>query len=142
MAGNSNWTVTAGKFLNNKDMYFMDYYHFQGNQTIFTNSGGFELLPYYTYSTNQQFVQANFEHHFGGLILNKFPLIRKLKLSEIAGVNYLTTNTLNQYAEFYVGVEKLHAFRVIFVTGFSDGLKTYATFRIGISSQDGSVNLR
>jgi len=142
MIGNSNWTVTAGKFLNNKDMYFMDYYHFQGNQTIFTNSGGFELLPYYKYSTNGQFVQANFEHHFGGLILNKFPLIRKLKLSEIAGVNYLTTNTLNQYGEFYVGVEKLHAFRVIFVSGFAEGQKTYATFRFGISSQGGVVSVR
>ncbi len=142
MVGNSNWTVTAGKFLNNKDMYFMDYYHFQGNQTIFTNSGGFELLPYYKYSSNGQFVQANFEHHFGGFILNKFPLLRKLKLGEIAGVNYLTTNTLNQYAEFYVGVEKLHAFRVILVSGFSPGEKSYATFRFGISSQGGVVSLR
>ena len=142
MIGNSNWTVTTGKFLNNKDMYFMDYYHFQGNQTIFTNSGGFELLPYYKYSTNGQFVQANFEHHFGGLILNKFPLIRKLKLSEIAGVNYLTTNTLKQYAEFYVGVEKLHAFRVIFVSGFAEGQKTYATFRVGVSSTGGTVSVR
>ena len=142
MLGNSNWTVTAGKFLNSRSMYFMDYYHFQGNQTIFTNSGGFELLPYYQYSTNDQFVQANFEHHFGGLILNKFPLLRKLKLSEIAGVNYLTTNTFHQYAEFYVGVEKLHAFRVIFVSGFAEGEKTYATFRFGISSQGGEVNIR
>jgi len=142
MFGNSNWTITAGKFLNSSSMYFMDYYHFQGNQTIFTNSGGFQLLPYYKYSTNDQFVQANFEHHFGGLILNKFPLIRKLKLSEIAGVNYLTTNTLNQYTEIYVGVEKLHAFRVIFVSGFAPGEKTYATFRVGISSQGGEVTIR
>jgi len=142
MLGNSNWTVTTGKFLNNRSMDFMDYYHFQGNQTIFTNSGGFELLPYYKYSTNGQFVQGNFEHHFGGLILNKFPLIRKLKLSEIAGINYLTTNTLNQYGEFYVGVEKLHAFQVILVSGFAEGQKTYATFRFGISSEGGVVNLR
>lgn len=142
MIGNSNWTVTSGKFLNSRDMYFMDYYHFQGNQTIFTNSGGFELLPYYKYSTNGQFVQGNFEHHFGGLILNKFPLIRKLKLSEIAGINYLITNTLNQYGEFYVGVEKLHTFRIILVSGFEEGQKTYATFRFGISSQGGVVSVR
>jgi len=142
MAGNSTWTISGGKFLNNRAMYFMDYYHFQGNQTIFTNSGGFELLPYYRYSTNGQFAQGNFEHHFGGLILNKFPLIRKLKLSEIAGVNYLTTNTLNQYGEFYVGVEKLHAFRVILVSGFSERQKSYATFRFGISSQSGVISVR
>ena len=134
MIGNSNWSITAGKYINNKSMYFADYYHFQGNQTIFANTGGFELLPYYKYSTNDQFVQGNFEHHFGGLILNKFPLIRKLKLGEIAGINYLTTNTMHQYAELYVGVEKLRTFEVIFATGFTEGQRTYATFRFGISS--------
>jgi len=135
MLGNSEWSVTGGKFLNNRAMSFMDYYHFNGNQTIFTNASGFELLPYYTYSTNDQFVWAHFEHHFGGLIVNKFPLIRKLKLGEVAGINYLTSNTLHQYAEVYVGVEKLKTFQFIFVTGFAEGQKTFATFRFGISAK-------
>ena len=135
MLGNSNWSVKAGKFINNNAMSFMDYYHFDANQTIFTNTSGFELLPYYKYSTNDQFISGNYEHHFGGLILNKFPLIRKLKLGEIAGVNYLTTNTLHQYIEWYMGVEKLQTFEVILAGGIAQGEHTYATFRFGISSK-------
>jgi hypothetical protein len=140
MLGHSEWSVTGGKFVNNRTMYFMDYYHFNANQTIFSNLGGFELLPYYRYSTNEQFVTANFEHHFGGFILNKFPLIRKLKLGEIAGVNYITSNTLHQYVELYVGIEKFRTFNAIFVTGFSEGQKTLATFRFGIS-MNGNISI-
>ncbi len=135
LLGHSKWTITAGKFINNASMYFMDYHHFNGDQTFLSvvSQNSFDLLPYYKYSTNDQFIEARFEHNFGGLILNKFPLIRKLHLSEIAGINYLSANTISQYIELYAGIEKFRIFRLSFVTGFSEGQRVSTGFRLGIN---------
>jgi len=66
--GRSTYSITAGSFLNNKKMYFMDWYHFNGNQTLFSGFGlnDFQLLDYYTNSVNTQFIEAHFEHNFQG----------------------------------------------------------------------------
>ena len=135
LLGHSKWTITAGKYINNANMYFMDYHHFNGDETFLSviSQNSFDLLPYYKYSTNDQFIEARFEHNFGGLILNKFPLIRKLHLSEIAGINYLTANTISQYIELYAGIEKFKIFRFSFVTAFSEGQRVSTGFRLGIN---------
>ena len=92
----------------------MDYQHFNGNQTILANSdylNSFKLLPYYTYSTNKQYVEAHAEHHFNGFIFNKIPLLKKTKLQEVAGFHFLYTDKLSQYYEINFGVENI--FRVV-----------------------------
>ncbi len=135
LLGTSKFYVSAGKFLNTQNVPFMDYNYFNGNQTIFSSFGSsvFQLLPYYTYSTTGPFAEVHFEHNFQGFLFNKLPLIRKLKLDEIAGISYLTTNNLHNYYEYFIGVSKLGVLRFEVVgsysreTGFSKG------FRLGIS---------
>jgi hypothetical protein len=131
--GNSTYSITAGGFLNNRKMYFMDYYHFNGNQTLFSGFGlsDFQLLNYYTASTNNQFVEGHFEHNFLGFFLNKIPLIKKLKLQEIGKVSVLSTDGDNTYAELSIGVQCL-GFRADFITGFSNKNKVSSGIRIGI----------
>jgi len=132
--GTSQYSISAGKFLSQKNMEFMDYYHFNGNQTLFSTFtlNSFDLLDYYKYSTTGAFIEAHYEHNFGGFILNKFPLIRRLKLDEIVGVNYLSSNTLPEYFEFFFGIEKFQFLRVDFVMAYSKNTQTGTGIRIGL----------
>ena len=112
----------------------MDYHHFNGNLTYWSAFGlqNFELLDYYTNSTNKQYLEVHYEHNFGGFILNKLPLIRKLKLNEDVGVHFISTPDLPQYAEFFFGIEKLRLIRVDFVTAFSKDKQVSTGIRIGL----------
>lgn len=131
--GNSSYSITAGSFLNTRKMYFMDWYHFNGNQTLFSGfqMNSFELLEYYSASTRSQFVEGHFEHNFGGFFLSKVPLLKKLKLQEIGKASILTTDGKNTYGELSVGIQRL-GFRAAFTTGFSNQKQISSGFRIGI----------
>jgi len=135
LLGTSEYSIAAGKFLTTQNVPFMDYNHFDGNQTIFSSFqlNSFQLLPYYSFSTTGPFVEFHFEHNFQGFIFNKFPLLRKLKLDEIAGINYLTTNSLSQYYELYAGISKLNLVRLEVVGSYSKELGYIKGIRVGIS---------
>jgi len=134
LLGKMEYSVSAGKFLTEKKMGFMDYYHFNGDQIIFSSFGlnSFHLLDYYKYSTNGPFVVANVEHHFQGLILNKIPLLRKLKLDEIIGANFLTTNSLPEYFEVFAGITKFNVVRVDFAASYDKSGRVGEGIRIGL----------
>jgi hypothetical protein len=133
LLGNSQYLITAGDFLNSRKMYYMDWYHFQGNQTFFSGFAlaDFQLLDYYTHSTKDKFVEGHFEHNFGGFILNKIPLIKRLKMQEIGKISILTTDGKNSYAELSAGLERFMV-RVDFIAGFSNQTQVSTGFRLGI----------
>ena len=121
MFGASNFEIKSGQFLNNRNLYFMDYNHFNSNQTIIF-SNDFQLLDYYFYSTKQSYIEGHFNHHFNGFILNKFPLLRKLKWQEVFTLNYLKTSTSPNYIELGAGIEHIFKFmRIDFFTSFENG---------------------
>jgi len=127
--------VAAGTFINHHSMSFIDFKHFQGNQTIIGAhyNSGFQLLPYYDYSTNEGWMEAHYEHHFGGFIFNKIPLIKKLNLQEVGGVHLLLTNDI-RYIEVDAGIEHLFKIlRIDFVTSFGNNGKLDAGFLIGLN---------
>ena len=134
LLGRANYLVSAGKYLNTKNISFMDYNHFFGNQTIFSDFSfmRFELLNYYAYSTKDYFIEGHYEHDFGGFILNKLPLLRKLKLNELAGVHYLHTEVLSNYYEIFMGIEKLNIVRADFVFSFLDNKQLMTGLRLGL----------
>ena len=132
LTGFSSFKLTAGGFFNDKTLYYMDYNHFLGNQgTTFdpTYVGSFHFLPFYTYSTNGAFLEAHFQHNFAGSIFDKIPLLRKAKLEEIIGTNYLTTKANRDYTEFYFGVQRL-IFRVDYGISYMGNKKYIQGFRI------------
>ena len=109
LLGYSSFVFGAGKFLNNNQLYYPDMKHFRGNNsTIFPpNLRKFRYLDFYQYSTDRQYAEAHFEHNFAGFLLNKVPLIRKLKLEEFVGINYLTQPQKKNYTEYYFGIQRL-----------------------------------
>jgi len=52
------------------------------NQTFWITRNTFSLINYYDFVTDT-YISGHFEHHFNGLIFNKFPLLKKLKLRSL-----------------------------------------------------------
>jgi hypothetical protein len=137
LIGKLSYYAAAGKFLRVGYLPFMDYYHFLGNRTIWSTfpPQSYQLLDYYTYSVNNWFFEAHAEHHFGGFILNKIPLIRRLKLTEVVGVNYLVTDKVPSYYEIYFGADKLGLLRIDFAFAYMQNAKVSAGLRVGVRLQ-------
>ncbi len=149
LLGAIRYSVSAGKFFSSKKMELMDYHHFNGNKTIFADFSlnDFELLDYYKFATNREYIEAHAEYNLGGLVLNKIPLIRKLKLNEIVGAHYFTaryfTAPFKNYFETSFGIEKFGLLRADFVLGFDDRKKALTGFVLGlkVNISNGSINL-
>jgi len=132
LLGSSEMEVTGGVFIDDSEMYFMDYRHFSTTQTIFApqNEGAFRLLPYYEFSARSRYATVHYTHHFNGFIFNKLPLLRKLKWQVAVAGHALFSPEVGNYQEFSVGLEHiLKVGRIEFVRAwrqgkrFSDGIR-------------------
>ncbi|WP_052732516.1 DUF5686 and carboxypeptidase regulatory-like domain-containing protein [Hymenobacter terrenus] len=135
LLGTSSFRVNVGGFVGKQEgMTFIDYRHFSGNRTLLTgNFSNFQLLDYYRFSTNNKYLEAHYDHHFNGFILNKVPLLRQLKWQEVASFNYLTTAQAGHYIELGAGIEHiLKVMRVDFYTALQSGQRLGTGFRVGI----------
>ena len=136
LVGTSNWAIAGGAFLNKNELTFVDFRHFSGNETSFSQVGRslkFELLPFYQFSTSDAFIEAHYEHHFNEFIFNKIPLVKKLNLQAVGSVNYLYTDTLGNYVELGAGIEHIFKFmRVDYYWAFRDGDFFDRGLRVGV----------
>ena len=139
--GRSEINVEAGLFINDNRVQFVDYQHFNGNQTfIFSPSkalSSFLMLPYYEFSTTKPFVQVHYQHHFEGFLLDKIPLVRKAGLKTVMGASFLYTEEGKDYYEVSFGLENLgfgivKIFRVDVVASFRNGNYLTTGFRLGV----------
>lgn len=131
--GNKGIFVTnlkAGKFFNADNIAFIDYKHFNGNQTHIGTADRylnvFNLLPYYTSSTNDAYFEAHAEHDDQGYLMNKLPLLNKLKSTLVVGYHNLSVPGRNPYHEFTVGLDnlgfgKFKLFRVDYIHSYQNG---------------------
>ena len=126
--GNFGYAFTGGTFLNADNISFVDYQHFNGNQTHvnFQNLRltGFNAMPYYDYSTKERFFESHIEHNFKGFILGKIPGLRALNLNLVAGAHSLITKENKPYTELNIGVDnlgfgKLKFLRIDYVRSFN-----------------------
>ena len=93
----------------------------------------FNSLEYYKYSTKKAFFEAHYEHHFDGWIVNKLPLVRKLKFQTLVGLNFLYTEENKDYTELFFGIENIfNMFRIDFVGRYRQEDKFSPQFRIGM----------
>ncbi|RXM48265.1 DUF5686 and carboxypeptidase regulatory-like domain-containing protein [Flavobacterium sp. YO12] len=101
----------AGKFFNAENISFIDYRHFNGNQTHIGTSDRylnvFNLMPYYTNSTNDSYFEMHLEHNDMGFVTNKIPLINLLKSTMNLGFHTLAIPDRKPYTEFTVGLDNL-----------------------------------
>ncbi|WP_340073559.1 DUF5686 and carboxypeptidase regulatory-like domain-containing protein [Leptobacterium sp. I13] len=109
--GTFSYKLKAGSFLNTDELSFIDFQHFNGNETNVGSTrnylNNFNLLPYYALSTNDSYFEGHIEHDFKGYVLGKLPLINQLNFNLIAGVHVLTTSNNKPYSEFAIGIDNL-----------------------------------
>lgn len=109
--GETGMAMRAGKFFNSDNIAFVDYRHFNGNETHIGKSerylNVFNFLPYYTHSTNDQYLEGHLEHNFKGFITNKIPLISELNYHLVLGAHALSTPEHKPYMEFTAGFDNL-----------------------------------
>lgn len=130
--GDMKVNMKAGKFFNADNISFVDYKHFNGNQTHITGGDGytnlFNNLPYYTASTNDSFFEFHAEHNDKGFLMNKIPLLNKLQSQLVLGFHNLAIPGRNPYQEFSIGLDNLgvgkaRLFRVDYVRSYQNGYK-------------------
>ncbi|MFC5282221.1 DUF5686 and carboxypeptidase regulatory-like domain-containing protein [Pedobacter alpinus] len=104
--GKFSFATEAGAFINTNNIFYPDFKHFTGNKALaFTPADNqFLFLDFYKFNTANKYFEAHLEHNFSGFFSNKIPLVRKLKLQELVGINYLASNELTNYRELYVGL--------------------------------------
>lgn len=130
--GTLQMVFKGGKFFNADNISFVDYKHFNGNQTHIGQSDNytnvFNLLPYYGASTNDSFSETHIEHNDKGYFMNKIPLLKYLQSQLVLGFHNLAVPDRKPYQEFSVGLDNLgfgkyRFFRVDYVRAYQNGYK-------------------
>ncbi len=133
--GKFDYNLRGGTFANGERISFIDYKHFNGNQTRVGTSPSytnvFNLMPYYNYSTNKSYFAGHFEHDFKGWILGKIPGVNQLNFNLVIGAHLLATENQKPYSEFSVGLDnlgigKFRFLRLDYVHSYHDGGSTGA----------------
>ena len=128
--GNLQMVFKAGKFFNANNISFVDYRHFNGNQTHIGQSDSytnvFNLLPYYAASTNESYSETHIEHNDKGFFMNKIPLLKLLQSQLVLGFHNLAVPDRKPYQEFSVGLDnlgfgKFRLFRLDYVRSYQNG---------------------
>ncbi|MEJ7740162.1 MAG: DUF5686 and carboxypeptidase regulatory-like domain-containing protein [Chitinophagaceae bacterium] len=136
LAGQFDYRVSIGGFINSRKVQMPDYQHFNGNQSVFAGTylNSFQLAPYYRNSTITSFYTTlNAEHHFNGLITNKIPLLRKFNWHLVTGTNAFYVNPNSNYVEIFAGIKNIFRFfRIDFIQSFSAGHKPYSGITLGL----------
>ncbi|TVZ56533.1 carboxypeptidase-like protein [Lutibacter sp. Hel_I_33_5] len=138
--GEFKYNTRGGIFLQQKNIAFMDYYHPLGNEIDFApenRMSSFNLLPYYTFSTNDKYAEMHVGHNFKGFILGKVPLLNKLNFHVVGGTKALFSGGRKPYTEYSIGIDnigwgKWRFLRVDYVRSNFGGVKNDG-FLFGIS---------
>jgi hypothetical protein len=130
--GNLQVNLMVGKFFNAENIAFTDFKHFNGNQTRVSHGmsylNEFNLLPYYSSSTNDRYLETHLEHNDRGYLMNKLPLLKKLQSQLVLGFHNLAIPDRIPYREFTVGLDnlgfgKIKFLRIDYIRSYQKGFQ-------------------
>jgi hypothetical protein len=125
-----DYAVTGGFFPNSRKMSFSEYRHFYSNQPAVTMqqyalNRPFQLLPAYTYSTNEWFAAAGADYHAYFLALKYLPFLTNTLMGERLSVSYLLTPQLRHYSEWGYALTDIYFFGELGIFAGFEGAKYY-----------------
>jgi len=107
--GNSKYTAQVGKFVNSKNVKFIDVKRFRESDDWFLYSdplNSFQLLDTALATTNL-FFEVHHIHHFNGALINNIPLVRLLNVHIVAGGGFLWVDKDKvRHEEVFAGLER------------------------------------
>ncbi|MEM9887754.1 MAG: DUF5686 and carboxypeptidase regulatory-like domain-containing protein [Bacteroidota bacterium] len=121
--GNSKYKAETGKFINSRDLPFVDLKRFrESDRFLFSDPlNSFQSLNQ-SFAALDLFTEVHHIHHFNGALVNNIPLVKKLRLRAVMGAGFLWTkeglvinrNDLTQavvrnfrYQEGFAGLERI-----------------------------------
>jgi hypothetical protein len=138
VSGKLAFNFNAGTFLNSKEIYFMDFKHFGGNRTIFSNMGAasnYRFLDYYAFSTSSAYFGGLMHYQFRKFLFTQLPGLRFSGIRENIFFNYLKTDNSPHYWELGYSLDNLfRIFRLEMGAGFENRKYTSGGFRFGIAT--------
>lgn len=107
-----SYNFEANYVLRKQAMAFIDYLHFNGNQSFGARTGGylnsFQRMDYYAFSTDSYNLQLHLEHSFNGLLWSKLPGLKKLGFEFVIGAKAAwQPEMLRPYTEFSLGIDRI-----------------------------------
>ncbi|MDR1526200.1 MAG: DUF5686 and carboxypeptidase regulatory-like domain-containing protein [Dysgonamonadaceae bacterium] len=102
-----NYTLAAGKFLNDNPFNYIDYKHFNvaGYVTVKSWDTSYALLPYYQYSTNDYWLQAFVNYNTDYLLLKRLSFFQGKMFTETLQAKFLHTMEKTMYSEWGYSVD-------------------------------------
>jgi hypothetical protein len=125
--GRSEILVQAGKIWGDLPYPLLKLH--EGNGTYFYDPYAFSCMDYYEFASDQ-WVACFYEHHFGGALLGRIPLIKRLKLREVL-VAKGVWGTLSEKNDGSLDVTRAH---LAFPLGMSSVSKPYFEAGFGIEN--------
>ncbi len=107
--GNSRYRVELGKFVNARDLRYVDVKRFRQSDPILYSDPmrSFQLLDTALYATDW-FFEAHYIHHFNGALINNLPLIKKTKIRTVAGAGMMWIRENGFFhQELFGGIERV-----------------------------------
>ena len=143
--GTTKYQFSVGKVWGNLPYPLLEMH--PGNETWGYNEDAYNLMNINEF-VSDEYISFNVHQHFGGIFLNKIPLLRKLKWREVvtfkgiygrlqqkntnlmALADYTTTLTAKPYMELAAGIENIFSFlrvdavwRLSYLSHEVDGIK-------------------
>jgi hypothetical protein len=106
--GNSRYTISAGKFVNTRDLRYVDFKRFRQSDPILYSDPmhSFQLLDT-SLTARNWFIEAHYIHHFNGAMINNIPLFKKTKIRTVAGAGVMWIKESNyRHEEIFAGLER------------------------------------
>ncbi len=110
--GSSRYTLQLGKFVNTKDLRYVDFKRFrQSDPYLYSDPmQSFQLLDT-ALNAKDWFFEAHYMHHFNGAMVNNIPFVKKLKLRTVAGAGVMWIKESGyRHEEIFGGVERVFKF--------------------------------
>ena len=86
LLGVSQYQISVGKVFNPVPYPLLETHI--GNETIFYTTAAFNLMDYFEF-VSDTYASLRYQHHFEGFLLNRIPLMRKLKWRMVGNANLL-----------------------------------------------------